>query len=150
MCLRERAAKHAEVLRKDEDEPTVDLARASHHAVAGEGIRLVAHPEFVAAVRLEHVELFERPLIQQHLHPLSRRQPAARVLAFDPFGTTTLHRLLAVLGERLLERPLRLESVARDHCRAAKAPRDSRRSLELPTAERRHAILNMCKNANSL
>src|SRR3546814_16851910 len=51
--LRERAAEHREVLAEHEDQPPVDGAVASHHAVAGDFLLL--HAEVEAAVLDIHV-----------------------------------------------------------------------------------------------
>jgi hypothetical protein len=45
---------------------------------------LLLHTEFGTAMLLEHVELFERALIQQDLDPLTRGQLAFGMLGIDP------------------------------------------------------------------
>src|SRR3546814_11698507 len=76
--LRERAAEHREVLAEHEDQPPVDGAVASHHAVAGDFLLL--HAEVEAAVLDIHVPLLEGALVEQDLQALARGQLALGVM----------------------------------------------------------------------
>ena len=66
----ERAAKHGEVLGEHIDHAAADRAPTGNHAVAWDA--LFVHSEFVAAMLDEHVELFERALIEQERDPFPR------------------------------------------------------------------------------
>src|SRR3546814_15811191 len=66
--LRERAAEHREVLAEHEEQPPVDGAVASHHAVAGDFLLL--HAEVEAAVLDIHVPLLEGATVEQALQAL--------------------------------------------------------------------------------
>ena len=79
--LAERAAEDGEVLAEDDDRPAVDRAVAGHDRVAVGP--LLVHPELVAAVADEAVELLEGAGIEQLLDPLARGQLALRVLLLD-------------------------------------------------------------------
>src|SRR3546814_12825251 len=70
--LRERAAEHREVLAEHEDQPPVDGAVASHHAVAGDFLLL--HAEVEAAVLDIHVPLLEGALVEQDLQARSEER----------------------------------------------------------------------------
>ena len=61
----------------------------------------LVHAEVVAAVRDEHVELFERSLVEQHLDTLAGRVLALAVLCVDPFLTAAHAGFLAVFDERV-------------------------------------------------
>ena len=79
--LRQRAAEHREVLAEHEHEPAIDGAVAGDHPVAGHAP--LGHAEIDAAVLDEHVPLLERAGVEQHLDPLSRGEPALRMLRLD-------------------------------------------------------------------
>ena len=64
------------------DLTAIHRAPARDHAVPGGLFRF--HAEVNAAMGDEHVELFERPLVQQKLDPLARRQLALGVLGIHP------------------------------------------------------------------
>src|SRR3990167_2747411 len=81
----ERATEDREVLAEDEHQAAVDHAVARDHAVAGDLV--VLHAEVGAAVFDEHVPLFERALVKQHLQPLARRELALGVLRGDALFT---------------------------------------------------------------
>ena len=95
--LAEAAAKHREVLRKDEDEPPVNVAVACHHPVAS--WRALLHPKVCAAVRLEHVVLAEGTLVEKQVEPLARRQLALAVLRLNARGAATKQRSVLVRCE---------------------------------------------------
>ena len=76
--LGERAAEDGEVLREDEDATPVHRAVARHDAVARRPV--VLHPEVDAAVRLQHVKLAERAVVEEERQPLARRQLPVAVL----------------------------------------------------------------------
>ena len=61
----------------------------------------LVHAEVVAAVRDEHVELFERSFVEQHLDTLAGRVLALAVLCVDPFLTAAHAGFLAVFDERV-------------------------------------------------
>ena len=77
MRLRERAAKHREVLAEDKNQPAVDRAVAGDDAVARD--LLLADAEIMAAVLDKHVPLLERAGIEQDIEPLARGELARRV-----------------------------------------------------------------------
>ena len=91
----QRAAEDGKVLGEDEGRAAVDRAPAGDHAVAGN--LSLRHAEFGAAVLDEHVELLERPFVEQHVEPLARRELAALVLLGDALGPAALARLLPPL-----------------------------------------------------
>ncbi len=78
VLLAQGAAEHGEVLGEKEHRPAVDRAPARHHAVAGD-LGLL-HAEIGAAVLDEHVEFFERVVIEQQLDALARGELALGVL----------------------------------------------------------------------
>src|SRR3546814_6943853 len=80
--LRERAAEHREVLAEHEDQPPVDGAVASHHAVAGDFLLL--HAEVEAAVLDLHVPLLEGALGDQDLQALASGDLARGALRLYP------------------------------------------------------------------
>ena len=79
--LAERAAEDGEVLREDEDLPTVDRAPAGDDTI-GERAGLL-DAEAVRAMTGEHVELDERAGIEQFLESLACGELAPRVLTID-------------------------------------------------------------------
>ncbi len=93
MGFRERATEDREVLAEHEHRPAVDGARAGDHAVARDAC--IGHTELGAPVLDEHVDLFERALVEQQLQALVRGQLAALVLGGDPPLAAALARRLA-------------------------------------------------------
>ncbi len=104
------AAEDSEVLAEEADPPAVDGPEPGHHAVGVGPVFLEAHP--VGPVPGEHVELLERPLVEQVLDALPSGQLALGVLALhsplapgvqclvlaffqfgQPFGHGVFHRL---------------------------------------------------------
>src|SRR5262245_26661617 len=81
MRFRQRTAEYGEILGKEKHRAPVDGAPAGDDAVAG-NFRLL-HSEFVRPVLNEHVELFERSLVEQQLNALAGGQLAALVLSLD-------------------------------------------------------------------
>jgi hypothetical protein len=81
MRLRQRAAKHGEILAEHINNPPVHRAPADDHPIA-RNFRL-RHAEIHRAVRDEHVIFLERAFIEQKLHPLAGGELAARVLRVD-------------------------------------------------------------------
>ena len=79
--LAQRAAEDGEVLAEDAHPPAVDGAEAGHHAV-GVG-PVVLQPHAVGPVPGQHVELLERPLVQQVLDALAGGQLPLGVVALD-------------------------------------------------------------------
>src|SRR3546814_1339089 len=75
------------------DQPPVDGAVASHHAVAGDFLLL--HAEVEAAVLDIHVPLLEGALVEQDLQALARGQLALGVLRLDALLTAADRRLRA-------------------------------------------------------
>src|SRR5262249_3157811 len=73
--------KHGEILGEGKYGAAVHRSPAGDDAVAGD-FRLV-HAEVAGAVFDEHVELFERALVEQQLEPLARGELAALVLRLD-------------------------------------------------------------------
>ena len=88
MGFRQGPAKNREILTIDIDHAAIDRAPARHHAVACGAVRL--HAEIGAAVRHEHVKLFERPFIQQQFDPLARGQLAFGMLRLDAARSAAL------------------------------------------------------------
>src|SRR3984957_10276724 len=81
MRLAKRAAEHREILGEDEHCAAVHRAPAGHHSVARNlGFR---HPEVVGAVLDEHVELFERVVIEEEFDALARGDLALGMLGGD-------------------------------------------------------------------
>ena len=79
--LRERTAEDREVLREHRGLPPVDAAEPGDHAVARDALAL--HPEVVAAVRDEAIDLVEAAGVEQEVEPLPGRELAGRVLLVD-------------------------------------------------------------------
>ena len=77
----------------------MDAPRARDHAVAED--LLLGHPEVVALVNDELVELGEAALVEQQLDPLPRRLLAGRVLSLDPLRPTAELRGLVASAELL-------------------------------------------------
>ena len=75
-----RAAENGEVLREDVDEPPVDAAVAGDESVARGP--LLFHPEILAVVPDEFVQLLERAFIEQQIDALARAELARFVFAF--------------------------------------------------------------------
>ncbi len=101
---REAAAEDGEVLREDEDLAPFDQAVAGDHAVAEE--LLLVHPEVVAAVGLELVELDERAGVEQQLDALARGQLAVGVLLVDAIGAAAELGARVERGEALAGREM--------------------------------------------
>ena len=78
------AAEHREVLGEREDRAAVDRAVAGDDAVAGDA--LLVHPEVVAAVGPQLVDLDEGAAVEQQLDALARHQQAALVALGDLVG----------------------------------------------------------------
>ena len=112
MHARQGPTEDREILAEDIDEAAVDRAVAGHHAVARDF--LVFHAEIDRTMLDEHVELLERPGIEQRIDALARRQLAFGVLRLDaalPTAQTRrcppaleffqhfLHRYLRPLGQ---------------------------------------------------
>ena len=99
MSFGERSAKHCEILTKDIDNAAVDRAPSCDDTVAGWFALL--HAKFDAAVRFEHVEFFERVLVQQQIDPLARGQLAFGVLRINTALTATHAGVFAAVFEFL-------------------------------------------------
>jgi hypothetical protein len=82
------AAQHGEVLREDVDEAALDGAPARHHAVAQEVLRL--HPEVVAVVLAQRVQLHERAGVKQQVDALAGGVLARLVLPLDALRAAAL------------------------------------------------------------
>ena len=95
--FRERAAEHGEVLRENVDQPPVDAPEAGDEAVAGRPLLL--HPEIIAAVRDEFVELLERAFIEQQRDALARRELSGLVLALAAFRAAAGFRFGAAAAQ---------------------------------------------------
>ena len=94
---RQRTRRHGEVLCENIDQASVDRTVTGHYAVA-EGMALV-HPEVVAAVRHEHVELLEGAFVEQHLDALAGRVLTLGMLGVDTLLTASETRGFAVLDQ---------------------------------------------------
>jgi len=94
---RQGAAEHGEVLGEDEDDAAIDAAPAGDDAVTRDP--LLVHAELADPVLDEHVELFERALVEEQVDPLPGRQLALGMLAGDPLLAPAQTRLLAALLE---------------------------------------------------
>ena len=81
VTLGQRPTKDGKILAEDINEAAVDRPRSGDDAVAGND--LVLHPEIGAIMLDISVELFERPLVEQHVEPLARGQLALAVLRID-------------------------------------------------------------------
>ena len=90
---------NGEVLCEDEYQTALDSTATSHDTVAKE--LLLLHAEVVATVLLEHIVLFERTLVQQHVDTLTCSILATVMLFLDCFLTTTKTSLLALLDQLL-------------------------------------------------
>ncbi len=86
MRLGNRTAENREVLGEHIDHAAIDGAPACHHAVAG--VRHLVHPEIDRAVGHEHVELFERAIVEQQVDAFARCQLALRMLRGNPLRPT--------------------------------------------------------------
>jgi len=94
---RQRTRRHGEVLCENIDQASVDRTVTGHYAVA-EGMALV-HPEVIAAMRDEHVELLEGSLVEQHLDTLAGRVLTLGMLGVDTLLTASETRGFAVLDQ---------------------------------------------------
>ena len=90
---------NGEVLGEDEHQTTVDGAAASDHTITRK--LLFLHAEVVATVFLEHIVLFERTFVQQHIYALAGSVFPALMLLLNSFLTTTETRLFAFLDKLL-------------------------------------------------
>ncbi len=81
LSLGEGAAKDGKVLSVDTDPASVNLAVASHHAVAQN--LLLSHAEIGGAVGDERINLLESAFIEQQGQPFAGRQLALGVLSLD-------------------------------------------------------------------
>ena len=104
---------HREVVRRDRDRPTVDLADAGDRAVGRE----VAITEPGVHVIGEQRVFDPRSGIEQKVEPLANRQLAELALADDAVGATHLERALAALRQVTDERPPVVHVTARSRSR---------------------------------
>ena len=81
MRLRERAAEDREVLREDEDAPSIDESVSGDDAVAGE--YLLVETEVARTMNDVLVELLKSALVEKEVDALARGQLARGVLACD-------------------------------------------------------------------
>ena len=88
---------NGEVLCEDEHQTAVDGTGTCYDTVAEE--LLLLHTEIMAAMLLEHVVLFERTFVEQHLNALTGCVLSAFVLLLNSFLTTTETGLFALLDE---------------------------------------------------
>ena len=93
----QRPTEDGEVVCEDEDSPTVDIAVARHHAVAGE--LLVLHVEGVGPVGTELVELGEGVVVQEVVDALAGGEFPLVVLGLDALLAAPFARLVAFLPE---------------------------------------------------
>ena len=94
--LRERPAKHGEILRENIDQPAFDAAVARDKAVA---VRLLlGHAEIAATMRDQLIGLLESAVIEQELDTLPRRHFTFLVLALAPLlASASFGKLVALL-----------------------------------------------------
>src|SRR4029079_5438218 len=97
MRLGERPAEDGEVLRIDEDQPSVDATVAAHDTVAE--VSLLVEAEVGGPMRDERIQLDERSLIEEEVDPFARGQLVAIVLLADAILTAAESRLLAEPSE---------------------------------------------------
>src|SRR5690606_851867 len=97
--LREGAAEHGKVLRKNVDETPVDRAVSGDDAVSR--ILLVRHSESRATVRLEHVKLLETTFIEEHVDTFTRSVSAALMLFANSILPSPGKRLLSLFHEAI-------------------------------------------------
>ena len=90
---------YRKVLCEDEDQTAIDSTATGYDAVTGE--LLLLHTEVVATMLLEHVVLFERAWVEQHVDTFACSVLAALVLLLYGFLTTTETGLFALLDELL-------------------------------------------------
>ena len=90
---------YGEVLCKDEYQTSVNRTRTGYHTVAQE--LLLLHAEVVATMLFEHVVLFERTFIKQHLNTFACSIFTFVVLLLYGFFTTTETSLFALLDKFL-------------------------------------------------
>jgi hypothetical protein len=90
---------NSEVLCEDEYQAAVNRTATSYDTVAKE--LLLLHTEVMAAVLLEHVILFKRALVEQHLNALTGCIFSFVVLLLDGFFTTSEASLFALLDKLL-------------------------------------------------
>src|SRR4029077_3310848 len=90
-----RAAVDGGVVCVDRDRAAVDLSEPGHHSVTRDSP--VLHSEALRAVRCENVELYKRPLVEEHLDALARRRLAHRP-ALVLSGRVRMQRLVAPLA----------------------------------------------------
>ena len=88
---------NGEVLCKNKDQTTINRTRTSNNTVTQE--LLLLHTEVMAAVLLEHIILFERTFIEQHVNALASGVFAFVVLLLYGFLATTETSLFALLDE---------------------------------------------------
>src|SRR5439155_4219111 len=81
VSLGQRAAEDCEVLRIDEDRPSIDKAVASHYPVAE--VPLVVETKVRGAMRDEGIQLLEASVVEQDVETLASGELAARMLLFD-------------------------------------------------------------------
>src|SRR6266568_6991167 len=137
--LAQRAAEDRRVVGVDGHRAAVDLAEARDHAVARD--LAVLHPEPVGAVGGEDVQLDERPAVEQHLDPVTRRRlaggsPLVRGLGV---GVQRLVAPLAVLVDLLLGDGRRFSLRGLDPFEAWRRPPDWRKR---PGLAGRHAHIS--------
>jgi hypothetical protein len=106
---RQRPAEGGEILRENEDLPSVDQPVACDHPVTED--LLAVHAEIRTAVGLEAVDLDKRPRVQKQIDPLPGRDLAAVVLLFDPFGSSAFQGLPVFLLQNF-ERCFRIHLVS--------------------------------------
>src|SRR5262249_37752348 len=85
------STEHGEVLREHVDEAALDAAIAGDDAIAVD--LLIAEAEVVRPVHDEAPELDERPVVQQQIQPLARREFPLGVLRLDARRATALFGL---------------------------------------------------------
>jgi N-acyl-D-aspartate/D-glutamate deacylase len=99
--LTERPAEHREVLAEDEHLAAVDGAPTGDDPV---GVGALEQPAVVGTVAGEHVELVERPRVEEEVDPLAGEHLALGVLPLDRALRAGVERLLLALGQ--LRQPL--------------------------------------------
>ena len=95
--LAEGAPEDGEVLAEDAHPPAVDGAEAGDHAV-GVG-PVVLEPHAVGPVPGQHVELLERPLVEQVVDPLPGGQLALGVVLLDGPGAAGVECFVLAFGQ---------------------------------------------------
>src|SRR6266852_7505907 len=90
MRLRHRAAEDREILRKDVDQASIDLAIAGDNSVAR--YLLLIQAEVCRTMGHKHVQFIECTWVQQEVESFASREFAFFMLCLNAFFAATQHR----------------------------------------------------------